>query len=256
MLLAGLYEILGSVTSKLKGYEADPNLLLAGPYWLLQLWLNATFKPCTSGTMNEKDPNMLNRTIEGTRILQLTPNDETENLQNCSPTMWCCFQSVIISLLLWPLSPIKLTTLLGSLRHLMILWRAYTKFEDIWYAFLLPRLLVSRIITVKNHVCLLAYQPNFMSHQFRLCQLFPDPLFNWKQEHYVARVDYTVQDIAKYQSYHANFAEFQLIPFHATFYTMKGFHTWWTCFYTNNIFDTASICKHLTKAFSFVQEHI
>ena len=45
LLLVSLYEGLGSVVSKLKTYQTGTNLLLVGPFWLLQLWLNATFEP-------------------------------------------------------------------------------------------------------------------------------------------------------------------------------------------------------------------
>ena len=64
-------------------HEAGSNLLLAGPYWLLQLWLNATFEPSlqTSGNVNKEDPMIAARSIEGTRLLLLTPS-EYMNLQS------------------------------------------------------------------------------------------------------------------------------------------------------------------------------
>ena len=64
--------------SKLENYKADTNRLLAGPYWLLQLWLNATFEPSlrTFGTVDEEDPDILNRNIEGTKLLKVTLYDD------------------------------------------------------------------------------------------------------------------------------------------------------------------------------------
>lgn len=84
LVLDGLYENLGFATYKLKGYKVGTNFLLVGPYWLLQLWLNETFELSlrTFGIVNEKDPNILNRIIEGNRLLQLTLNDDVENLEN------------------------------------------------------------------------------------------------------------------------------------------------------------------------------
>ena len=70
----------------------------------------------------------------------------------------------------------------------------------------------------------------------------------------IAGVDYSVRDIKKHQEYHANFAEFGLTPYQPAFYMTKGFYTWWTNFYSNNMFDTAQINERLTKAFSLVQE--
>jgi hypothetical protein len=172
LLLASLYESPGSASAKLKEYKAGTNLLLYGPYWLLQLWLNATFEPSlpTYGNVDENAPEIVNRSIEGTRLLQLTPVDDVDNLQtsltkytrmfskrhNFSPSM----------------APFSSRThgpswFTASLKDAVK--NANTEIKDIWHAFLFPRLLVSRILPVKSHVCLFAYQPNFVSRQFGLC---------------------------------------------------------------------------------------
>jgi hypothetical protein len=80
-----LYDNIGYAVSKLKTYETSTNLLLAGPFWLLQLWLNATFEPSLStfGVINEEHPDVVNRNIEGTRFLKLTPNGDRENIKTC-----------------------------------------------------------------------------------------------------------------------------------------------------------------------------
>ena len=59
-------------------------MLLAGPYWFLQLWLNATFEPSlsTSGTVNNEEPEIKNRTVKGTRLLRLTPEDDGKEFEN------------------------------------------------------------------------------------------------------------------------------------------------------------------------------
>lgn len=44
MILASLYESLSDGVAQLKNLGDKGNLLLSGPFWLLQLWLNATFK--------------------------------------------------------------------------------------------------------------------------------------------------------------------------------------------------------------------
>ena len=85
LLLASLYESIGVAVSKLKTYETGTDLLLAGPFWLLQLWLNATFESSLStfGVINEEHPDVVNRSIEGTRLLKLIPNDDRENFRTC-----------------------------------------------------------------------------------------------------------------------------------------------------------------------------
>ncbi|XP_050920289.1 uncharacterized protein LOC127137927 [Lathyrus oleraceus] len=166
LLLASLYESLGSASAKLKEYKAGTNLLLSGPYWLLQLWLSATFKSFlpTHGNVDENAPEIVNRSIEGTRLLQLTPVDDVDNLQTSLTKYTLMFSKRHhFSPSMAPFAsrthgPSWFTTSLeDAVRD------ANTEIEDIWRAFIFPRLLVSRILPVKSHVCLLAYQPNFVS---------------------------------------------------------------------------------------------
>ena len=67
LILAGLYESLGEASTRLKNFEPKTNILLAGPYWLLQLWLNATFEPSLSNTnpIDESDPEIQNILSKG-----------------------------------------------------------------------------------------------------------------------------------------------------------------------------------------------
>lgn len=44
MILVNIYESLGEGVTTLKNIQPKGNLLLSGPFWLLQLWLNATFE--------------------------------------------------------------------------------------------------------------------------------------------------------------------------------------------------------------------
>lgn len=78
-----LYEFWGESVKNLKTYQPGTNLLLAGPYWLLQLWLNATFVPSlpTHNTINEEDEDIKIRKLKGTHMVHLIPNDEGPSLQ-------------------------------------------------------------------------------------------------------------------------------------------------------------------------------
>ena len=64
-----------------------------------------------------------------------------------------------------------------------------------------------------------------------------------------------MRDVAKHQEYHADFAVFKLAPFDPATYMTKGFYTWWTEFYSNNMFDSTEIKDQLTQAFSSLQDH-
>ncbi|KAI5383834.1 hypothetical protein KIW84_070987 [Lathyrus oleraceus] len=142
LLLASLYESLGSASAKLKEYETGTNLLLSGPYWLLQLWLNATFKSFlpTRGNVEENAPEIINRSIEGTRLLRLTPTDDVDNLQT-SLTKYTLMLSKRHHFLP-SMAPFASRTHGPSLFTTSLedaVKNANTEIEDIWRAFLLPR---------------------------------------------------------------------------------------------------------------------
>ena len=71
-----------SVT-QLKVIRDRESLLLSGPFWLLQLWLNATFESFLpqKNKIHEEAPEILNRRVEGTRLVLLTPTDEGQQFQ-------------------------------------------------------------------------------------------------------------------------------------------------------------------------------
>lgn len=81
MILGCLYESLGKGVKILKNFRPGSKLLLAGPYWLLQLWLNATFESSlsTHNIINKEADEIKNRRAEGTHLVQLTPNDSTSD---------------------------------------------------------------------------------------------------------------------------------------------------------------------------------
>lgn len=83
MILESLYESLSDGVAQLKNLGDQGNLLLYGPFWLLQLWLNATSEASmlNKGLVDEDAEEIKNRRVESTRLAQLTPNDEGQALQ-------------------------------------------------------------------------------------------------------------------------------------------------------------------------------
>lgn len=83
MILARLYESLSDGVTQLKNLGGKGNLILSGPFWLLQLWLNVMFEASlpNKGLVDEEVEEVKNRGIEGTRLAQLTPNDEGQALR-------------------------------------------------------------------------------------------------------------------------------------------------------------------------------
>lgn len=84
MILESLYESLSDGVAQLNNLGDKGNLLLSGPFWLLQLWINATFEASlpNKGLVDEDAEEILNRRVEGPRLPQLTQNDEGQALQS------------------------------------------------------------------------------------------------------------------------------------------------------------------------------
>ena len=68
-ILANLYESISNGVTQLKVIGDRGSLLLSGPFWLLQRWLNATFESFLpqKNKINEAAPEILNRRVEGRR---------------------------------------------------------------------------------------------------------------------------------------------------------------------------------------------
>lgn len=71
LLLCGLYESLGLASQDLKQNTNLESLQVGGLIWILQLWLNATFKP----SLKTRIPPNSEVEVEGPRLTQLTPDN-------------------------------------------------------------------------------------------------------------------------------------------------------------------------------------
>ena len=83
LILANLYESLSEGAARLKNLDAPGAVHLNGPLWLLQLWLNATFEANLprKGQVNEDSTEIKERRTDGICLVQLTPKDDGESLQ-------------------------------------------------------------------------------------------------------------------------------------------------------------------------------
>ncbi|KAI5413092.1 hypothetical protein KIW84_057640 [Lathyrus oleraceus] len=77
LVLGSLYEYLGEATEALGNIKPKDSLLPSGPFFLLQLWLNATFETSLKVTRHDDINAIINgRSIEGVRLNLLTPTNK------------------------------------------------------------------------------------------------------------------------------------------------------------------------------------
>lgn len=84
MILGSLYESLGKSVDFLRECDAGTIILFACPFWILHLWLNATFEASLpkKNHIDEEDGVIKNRFVKGMKLALLTPQNEGEVFQN------------------------------------------------------------------------------------------------------------------------------------------------------------------------------
>ncbi|XP_058755341.1 uncharacterized protein LOC131628527 [Vicia villosa] len=257
LILGFLYENLGEATDLIKSYESG-SLLFAGPFWFLQLWLNATFEAHLPfrGTVNEEDPNIKSRAVEGTRLALLTPKEETGKLHEHFLAYVMMFaQCYQFSPSMAPFVQRTVGPEWFTRRFPAMSPNQQTESVIIWEAFLTPRLFYHRLRPSKGQCVLLCYQPNLVSRQFGLVQIKPKCLYE-KRNHMCLHTLYLAEDeceskIARY----TGVTNLSPVPFEPAFYSTPDFQQWWTDYYTMQIFDAESLTRELTEAFADVQEN-
>lgn len=254
LILGSLYESLGEAAEILKTYQPGTNLLLAGPYWLLQSWLNATFEPLiqTHNTINEENKEIKNRKVEGTHLVHLTPNDEG-------------FTSFFSGYVMMFAKRYNFTTFMalfaGRTHGPEWFTREFpahstdqeAKSLSIWEAFLTPRLIASRLRPSKNQITLVSYQPNLVSRKFGHIQLMPKSLYDRKNTLCLYNMCFTEDECDKNLSLYAKVAKLTPISFRPSFYFTQEFDIWWKNCYTNEIFDVLALTQPLTDAFTSIK---
>ncbi|XP_058748016.1 uncharacterized protein LOC131620851 [Vicia villosa] len=257
LLLGFLYENLSEAANLTKNFKSG-SLLYAGPFWLLQLWLNATFETHLPfrGDVNEEDSTIKNRTIEGTRLAYLTPKEEMGKLHEHFLAYSMMFARRD-----------QFDPSMAPFVHRIIGPEWFTrKFPptsqdqqiesmEIWEAFLTPRLFSHRLRPSKGQCILMCYQPNLVSRQFGLAQITPKCLYE-KRNHMCFHTLYlTEEECERKINKYIGVTNLSPISFEPSFYSTPDFHQWWTEYYSSQIFDADSLAQELTAAFTDVQEN-
>lgn len=166
MILVSLYESLGEGVTTLKNIQPRVNVSLSGPFWLLQLWLNATFETSLPirNPIDAEAKEIKIRRVEGTRLALLTPNDEGMDLQQT----FIDYIMMLAKLYNFTPSMAPFAHKIHGPEWFTRKFHAPSKDQQaeslaIWEEFLTPKLLLTRLRQSRNHFTLLRYQPNLVS---------------------------------------------------------------------------------------------
>jgi hypothetical protein len=241
LLLACLYEAMGNASDAIKASKDGSKVSIAGPMWLLQLWLNATFETelgliVPSDYQQEVDE----REIEGQRLVRLAPrslDQDTGRLFMRHMKMFLNFDKFLP-------------------RHAPFVERKHgaawfvedfpafnpdneDEVNEVWRAYLEQTVLSCRIGSNANQYGLVGYLPNCVARQFGMSQIRPKSLFE-NLDRMVLGTGVTEKTYKKYmrmlENYEFNFKPFEYKP---SFYCTDGFSKWWSDHYTKHSLGNA-----------------
>ncbi|GAU48420.1 hypothetical protein TSUD_405500 [Trifolium subterraneum] len=188
LLLASLYHSLIDGSDNLKSYDKPSNkdkLTMAGPIWLLQLWLNATFASNLNLTISPvEESKVAKRNIEASRLALF--QQKTPGL-NSPKELFQFYFNIFLSL-----DKFKPENFPFITRRIGPSWLTQDfpatdpnkepAVNELWLAFLSPSILSSRLGVQRAYLGLVGYQPNLVARLFGLSQFMPKSLFKNKDD--------------------------------------------------------------------------
>ncbi|GAU40775.1 hypothetical protein TSUD_26550 [Trifolium subterraneum] len=239
LILGCLYENMHNVYENIKKTGDGSIFLGSGPFWLLQLWLNATFRV----EMDLFLPDLYNeevarRQIEGVRLARLIPRTIGLSYQQLFRQYFEAF--------LW-LKEFKERFAPFADRQIGPSWFIHSfpplpeseEYQNaVWSAFLTPTVISCRFGLKSTEFGLVGYFPNSVSRQFGLTQLLPKT--NYIHERDICLGYYGMTEpqfyalLKKFEG-----LEYGLTPFHFELshaHTID-FHRWWNLHYESHLVD-------------------
>ncbi|CAI8619388.1 unnamed protein product [Vicia faba] len=163
--------------------KLDKPLVVNQPFWLLQLWLNATFvHDLKLDKPEETDSTLNDRPIEGIHLGHTKPNDSDLFMEDTLTkyimmiTRQRAFTPEITPFAYKRHGPEWFTREFPPSNPDLLV-----KSREIWESFLTPKLIVTRL-GPKEGVKLLCHLPNLVARQFGLCQPVPRCFYTQKRD--------------------------------------------------------------------------
>jgi hypothetical protein len=237
LILGCLYASMQLASENLKKTGDGSTFLAAGPFWLLQLWLNATFeKELEFYLPGDYEVEARRRQVEGTRLVRLVPLPLGLNYEQS----FLKYFNVFLSLKTFKEEYAPFVKRIIGPSWFVQPFPALPEFEEFasaqWLAYLDPTVLSCRIGTTSKDYGLVGYFPNLVSRQFGLSQLIPKSFYENEQD--ICLGHKTITE-GYFRSYLKNTEKhkYELTPFEYqnSFSSTKEFQDWWERHYSVSI---------------------
>ncbi|XP_045802476.1 uncharacterized protein LOC123896078 [Trifolium pratense] len=243
LVLGCLYESMRDACEHLKRTGDGSTFLGAGPFWLLQLWLTATFHAKLDLFLSEPYyEESRTRQIEGTRLARMVPRERGLSYDVAFQQYFNAFLSLkkfkpsFAPFVDRPLGPPWFTHRFPSPPEFDMVT------NSIWNAYLMPTVLSCRIGLTSGDFGLVGYFPNLVSRQFGLTQILPKSIYLEEREVCLGKHGMTEPQFHSFLN-HFNQPSYELTPFdfapsHAC---TREFFTWWSRHYEGRLVDKTAL---------------
>ncbi|GAU38874.1 hypothetical protein TSUD_67370 [Trifolium subterraneum] len=252
LILGCLYENMCSVCENIKRTGDGSTFLGSGPFWLLQFWLNATFRVEMDLFLPElHNEEVDKRQIEGVRLARLIPRTRGLTYQQLFLQYFEAFLG---------LKEFKERFAPFADRQIGPSWFIHPfpplpeseEYQNtVWSAFLTPTVISCRFGLKSTKFGLVGYFPNLVSRQFGLTQLLPKTIYLHERDIYLGYYGMTEpQFYALFKKFEG--LEYELTPFH---FELSHAHTvdfakWWNLHYESQMVDVVVLRSAIEAGFN------
>lgn len=251
LLLGCLFECMRTACELLKKTSDGGTFLAYGPFWLLQLWLNATF-PQELGMFL---PSMYSelarrRSIEGTRLCRMVPKHTSLNYEQAFVHYFTVFLNLKEFIPSFAPFVNKTVGPHWYVHPFPPLEECEEEILAVWRAYLTPTVLSCRIGTQSTEYGLVGYFPNLVSRQFGLTQLLPKSIYPHEKQICLGFYGMTEPH---YRSLQKQFSpnQYEITPFEftASHACTDEFSKWWSLHYEIHVPDKAVLLTAIRDGF-------
>ncbi|XP_027346509.1 uncharacterized protein LOC113858193 [Abrus precatorius] len=225
LILGNLYENLNEAVASFRSNDFPS--VISGPFWLLQLWLNAIFEE----KLQSSEPPNTSREIEGFRLTFLTTNIAKKHYYNAFRQYFNFFLSLqSFTPQLAPFSARKVGQVWFKRPFPSRTPSAQSEVLMTWRQFLSCQLLFCSFTHRPYQV--VAYQPNLVARQFGLGQLKPSFMLEGSNLDILENARKSIDDLNKAISFfRKRRSEISPLKFEPIFYCTSTFQSWWSTYY-------------------------